>query len=1178
MAIAEELVINIKAQVQQALNSLKTTEKQLDNVTTSAKKTTQSVSDMGNNISSSIKRLAVQFGVFKTVVEGVKFNAFIQQTEIAFGVFIGNVDEGKAKVKELFDFAIKTPLTFKETITASRQLLAYGFAASDLQKQLQLLGDVSTGVGTRLSDLAYVYGTLKTQNRAYTRDLMQFAMRGIPIYEYLSKVLNINREEIQKLTQQGRIGFDAVQAAFTLMTSSGERFGNMMTIQMKNLSGMFNIIRDITEIIIGDLTKGIADELYPVLKNISSWMVNNRKEIISFGEDTGRAFSTVIDILKLVFTVLSSIPSEVYLIAASFLMTNKLVSVFVGILPKLKNIVSVFSELFLAVKTFGIEAISVFAPTGMFVVGIGLAIVAIAKLNDKMKDIQKTAEEVRNKATYQKMLLELKNGIYSNIPGMTKEMADLANKYNTFNKAIENANAIIEWKKQLNELTNSAKENKNVLQNSLTILKLALTTLDVSGKNAVNNIQDALGNLYYYMKTLPQDMQTALIDSLANESAWREATRSENDNAIKHYRSIIKNIISTIERGSPEVADKIKSLMNLIYATEKGAGLYGVEKEESPILASLLGDEEGRSKNIRKIKDDLYYIAKLRAEQIEIMQDNENIAFKQQVALVKEQYSWLSLMYAVDGDINGELKSKYELEKKLNKLYEDRYDTLLNGEDKYWAALKREIALMMEKEDYIGAMTGQAIMGLQGTEVGKMAAGANNPALLAVSALTDFLKSIESVNDILNPFATILKGVSMTIAPFLNSVFRPFSDLLKTVGITLGALSTILLTLNPALMAIRATASILADGFLWLYNYPIRMFANGIIDIMNGIISALNKLPFVDIDYIDRLEAIYYLNVEAENAAKEAAEAAEEAARLLKEALEKQLDTVQDQIKFLQDKMKDLYNKQIDSLKDLYEVGAITGAQYASQAKTLSDQYASYFLSDLEIQYDQLNTLNAIATEITALKAVEQGLKDRIADTSAAETAAQEAATAAAAQAAADLYAKQQETMTTQLLNTYGGITKENSAYDSMSEAMNKPWYKISGSEYNLAKDITSGGLSSDSLNLLASFFGVAVSDLQSIATILKMNYEMGRTSFASGTSNIPQDMAATVHKGEGIIPKDFMEAIRSGALTLGGPEGTGQNGAITINIGGSVIEERNLTRTIVNAINQNGKRGYLPT
>ena len=74
---------------------------------------------------------------------------------------------------------------------------------------------------------------------------------------------------------------------------------------------------------------------------------------------------------------------------------------------------------------------------------------------------------------------------------------------------------------------------------------------------------------------------------------------------------------------------------------------------------------------------------------------------------------------------------------------------------------------------------------------------------------------------------------------------------------------------------------------------------------------------------------------------------------------------------------------------------------------------------------------------------------------------------------------------------------------------------------------------------------------------------------FAVGSGNIPTDMPAIVHKGEGIVPATFMDSIRSGelALTSGSNEGSGQNIYVSVNVEGSVQAENDLVNSITTAI-----------
>ncbi|MDE2471017.1 MAG: hypothetical protein KGL35_20310, partial [Bradyrhizobium sp.] len=54
----------------------------------------------------------------------------------------------------------------------------------------------------------------------------------------------------------------------------------------------------------------------------------------------------------------------------------------------------------------------------------------------------------------------------------------------------------------------------------------------------------------------------------------------------------------------------------------------------------------------------------------------------------------------------------------------------------------------------------------------------------------------------------------------------------------------------------------------------------------------------------------------------------------------------------------------------------------------------------------------------------------------------------------------------------------------------------------------------------------------------------------AVGAYDVPQDMMAVIHQGEMVVPANFSQGIRSGAVTMGGPGGGGGNvGALNVTI-----------------------------
>ena len=205
-----------------------------------------SVGHMGDIIANSMKGAALAFTAAGTAAIGfaVKSAAEFEQTRIGLENMLGSAAGAKSLLKDISDFAARTPFEFPELAQATRQLVAFGFSASDAFDTMKQLGDVSAAVGAPINDLAYLMGTLRTQGRAFTVDIRQFAQRGIPIYEYLAKVLKTNEQEISKMIEAGKIGFPEVQKAFQMMTAEGGKFHNTMEKQSKSLSGLFSTLKD----------------------------------------------------------------------------------------------------------------------------------------------------------------------------------------------------------------------------------------------------------------------------------------------------------------------------------------------------------------------------------------------------------------------------------------------------------------------------------------------------------------------------------------------------------------------------------------------------------------------------------------------------------------------------------------------------------------------------------------------------------------------------------------------------------------------------------------------------------------------------------------------------------------------------------------------------------------------
>jgi len=149
------------------------------------------------------------------------------------------------------------------------------------------------------------------------------------------------------------------------------------------------------------------------------------------------------------------------------------------------------------------------------------------------------------------------------------------------------------------------------------------------------------------------------------------------------------------------------------------------------------------------------------------------------------------------------------------------------------------------------------------TEVGKGAVGEKlgldvNPLMDAITAIADAFLNVTSILALFNPIKTILQGVMSVLGPLIDEVLAPIIGILKVIGNVVGKL------LVPVFKVLGLATEAIGKAFVWLYNNAIRPLGNFILKVIttvgnffigaiNAVIRALNKIPFVNIRTIAKL-------------------------------------------------------------------------------------------------------------------------------------------------------------------------------------------------------------------------------------------------------------------------------------------------------------------------------------
>lgn len=235
---------------------------------------------------------------------GLKSAASFEQTRISLTTMTGSVEEAGKVLRDVSQFAASTPFEFPELASTVKQLMAFGFSTNEAVGGMKMLGDISAGLNVPIGDLGYLLGTLRAQGRAFTIDIRQFAQRGLPIYEALSKTMGKSVEEVNDLISSGKVGFPEVQKALESMTAEGGKFHGMMAAQASSLSGLWSTLKDnigmALKNIIGINEEGVVrdgsifDLTRKGAENLIKWLNENQGSIVAFFQGLTNSISTIV--------------------------------------------------------------------------------------------------------------------------------------------------------------------------------------------------------------------------------------------------------------------------------------------------------------------------------------------------------------------------------------------------------------------------------------------------------------------------------------------------------------------------------------------------------------------------------------------------------------------------------------------------------------------------------------------------------------------------------------------------------------------------------------------------------------------------------------------------------------------------------------------------------------------
>lgn len=251
-------------------------------------------------------------GIVNQIGQGIDFNLMIEQSTVAFAVMTKSQVKAQQLMADLKKLQSATGIGIREGASGSKSLLAYGFQVEDITDNLKRLKTVAGAVGAPLEDIVYVYGTLRTQGRAYTRDIMQFAMRGIPIYEALATTMGKPVSQIKALTEAGKVGFPEVEKAFKWLVGGGGPFSGMLEARMQTLAGKIDLLGKTWESSLGKMAEASEGPLRDLVGSLQQALEGIDLSMV------GRMVAELITAFTSLLPLFSAVGSAIGLVAKGF--------------------------------------------------------------------------------------------------------------------------------------------------------------------------------------------------------------------------------------------------------------------------------------------------------------------------------------------------------------------------------------------------------------------------------------------------------------------------------------------------------------------------------------------------------------------------------------------------------------------------------------------------------------------------------------------------------------------------------------------------------------------------------------------------------------------------------------------------------------------------------------------
>lgn len=255
-------------------NTSKQSTKAFNQISKEGEKTTQKLSTDFSSLKNKIAGLVAGLGLTKLAVQGISYNANIEQLQTSFEVMTGSADKARDVIDKLKKIGAETPFELSQLAETTQLLMNYGFTADEAIERMMMLGDISQGNSEKMSRIATAYGQMSSAGKVSLEDIKQMIEAGFNPLQEISDTTGESMSSLYDRISKGTLSIDEITASMQRSTSEGGKYFQSMDKQSQTLNGKWSTLKDTFNEFLGNALKPVTnfmrDTLLPTAIDVLS--------------------------------------------------------------------------------------------------------------------------------------------------------------------------------------------------------------------------------------------------------------------------------------------------------------------------------------------------------------------------------------------------------------------------------------------------------------------------------------------------------------------------------------------------------------------------------------------------------------------------------------------------------------------------------------------------------------------------------------------------------------------------------------------------------------------------------------------------------------------------------------------------------------------------------------------